>query len=304
MKRTIAFMGTVLVVLALSSTAFGQSAERPTRPERKAPAVERQGAEQAQQVQKLQQQIDDMKAAHQGLIDQLNAIRAMATKEKAGQTAKQIEALITKQQTAFQETLRQLEQEQQQLQRTVRNRVARPDLIGPRVRQAPDFELSGFDGRKVKLSDYKDQIVVLEWLNPECPYSKFHHETVNTMLTTAKKYRGKGVVWLAVNSSIKTTPEANRAFAEKYKLPYPILDDRSGDVARRYGARTTPHLFIIAKDGTIAYDGAIDSAPLDKKEPSAGKINYVGKALAELTMNRKVSLPSTPPYGSPVKYGK
>jgi peroxiredoxin len=304
MKRTIAFMGTVLVILALSSTIFGQSAERPTRPEREAPAVERQGAEQAQQVQKLQQQIDDMKAAHQGLIDQLSAIRATATKEKAGQTAKQIEALITKQQTAFQETLRQLEQEQQQLQRTVRNRVARPDLTGPHVRQAPDFELSGFDGRKVKLSDYKDQIVVLEWLNPECPYSKFHHETVNTMLTTAKKYRGKGVVWLAVNSSIKTTPEANRAFAEKYKLPYPILDDRSGDMARRYGARTTPHMFIITKDGTIAYDGAIDSAPLDKKEPSAGKINYVDKALAELTLNRKVTIPNTPPYGSPVKYGK
>ena len=304
MKRTIASMSTVFVVLALSATTFGQNAERPARPGREPPTVERQGAESAQQVQKLQQKIDDMKAAHQSLIDQLSAIRATAAKEKAGQTAKQIEALITKQQTAFQETLRQVEQEQQQVQRTVRNRTARPDLIGPRLRQAPDFELSSFDGRKVKLSDYKDQIVVLEWLNPECPYSQFHYEKVNTMLGTAKKYRGKGVVWLAVNSSIKTTPEANRAFAEKYKLPYPILDDRSGDMARRYGARTTPHMFIIAKDGTIAYDGAIDSAPQDKKEPSAGKINYVDKALAELTLGHKVSLPNTPPYGSPVKYGK
>lgn len=304
MKRTITSMGTVFVVLALSATTFGQSPERPARPGREAPTVERQGAESAQQVQKLQQKIDEMKAAHQSLIDQLSAIRATAAKEKAGQTAKQIEALITKQQTAFQETLRQVEQEQQQVQRTVRNRVARPDLIGPRLRQAPDFELSAFDGRKAKLSDYKDQIVVLEWLNPECPYSQFHYEKVNTMLRTAKKYQGKGVVWLAVNSSIKTTPEANRAFAEKYKLPYPILDDRSGDMARRYGARTTPHMFIIAKDGAIAYDGAIDSAPQDQKEPSAGKINYVDKALAELTLNRKVSLPNTPPYGSPVKYGK
>jgi peroxiredoxin len=290
--------------MALSATTFGQGADKPTRPGREPPTVERQGAESAQQVQKLQQKIDEMKAAHQSLIDQLSAIRATAAKEKAGQTAKQIEALITRQQTAFQETLRQVEQEQQQVQRTVHNRAARPDQTGPRLRQAPDFEMSSFDGRKVKLSDYKDQIVVLEWLNPECPYSQFHHEKANTMLATAKKYQGKGVVWLAVNSSVKTTPEANRAFAEKYKVPYPILDDRSGDMARRYGARTTPHMFIIAKDGTIAYDGAIDSAPQDKKEPSAGKINYVDKALAELTLNRKVSLPSTPPYGSPVKYGK
>ena len=304
MKRTVASMSTVFVVLALSSTTFGQRAERPTQPGRESPGVERQGAQQAQQVQKLQQQIDEMKAAHQSLIDQLNAIRATAVKEKAGQTAKQIEALISKRQTAFQETLRQSEQELQQLQRTVRNRAARPDQTGPRVRKAPDFELDSFDGRKVKLSDYKDQIVVLEWFNPECPYSKFHHETAKTMVETAKKYREKGVIWLAVNSAIKTTPEANRDFAQKNKLPYPILDDRSGDVARKYGARTTPHMFIIAKDGSLAYDGAIDDATPGKDQPSSGKVNYVDKALSELVLGRKVSVPNTPPYGSPVKYGK
>jgi peroxiredoxin len=313
MKRTVASIGTVLVVLTLSSTAFGQPAERAARPGRdenaapRQPArepAERQGAQQLQQAQKLQQQIDEMKAAHQSLIDELSAIRATAAKEKAGQTAKQVEALITKQQAAFQETLRQLEQQQQQLQRVIGNRVARPDQTGPRVRKAPDFELDSFDGGKVKLSDYKDQIVVLEWFNPECPFCRYHYETAKTMLETAKKYREKGVVWLAVNSAVKTTPEANRDFAQKNKLPYPILDDRSGDVARRYGARTTPHMFIIAKDGSIAYDGAIDDAPLGKDQPSAGKVNYVDKALAELILGRKVSLPNTPPYGSPVKYGR
>jgi peroxiredoxin len=311
MRRTIASIGTVLVFLALSATSLAQRPERAGRPARdenaasvRAPMAERQGAEQAQQVQQLQKQIDERKAAHQSLIDGLSAIRTTAAKEKAGQTAKQIEALITKQQAAFQETLRQMEQQLQQLQRTVRNRPARPDQAEPHARQAPDFELNSFDGRKVKLSDYKGQIVVLEWFNPECPYSKFHYETAKTMLNTAKKYREKGVIWLAVNSFIKTTPEANRDFAKKNKLPYPILDDRSGDLARKYGARTTPHMFIIDKEGHLAYDGAIDNAPQDKKEPSAGKLNYVDKALAELTLNHQVSLPNTPPYGSPIKYGR
>lgn len=304
MKRTIASMATVFVILPLSALALGKSGEnvasdRPTR----TPTAERQGAEQAQQVQKLQQQIDEMKAAHQNLIDALTAIRATATKEKAGQTAQQIEALITKQQTAFQESLRQIERQQQQLERTTRTRPARADQAGPRARQAPGFELDSFDGRNFKLSDYKGRIVVLEWLNPECPYTRYHYETAKTMQDTAKKYRDKDVVWLAVNSSAKTTPEANREFTKKDKLPYPILDDRTGTMARQYGARTTPHLFIIDKEGRIAYDGAIDDAT-PGGQPGAGKLNYVDKALAELTADRKVSVPNTPPYGTPLKSGR
>jgi peroxiredoxin/gas vesicle protein len=311
MKRIIAAIGAALTVLALCSTTFGQRAEKTARPGREGnvapvrePVGERQGAEQAQQAQKLRQQIEQMRADHQSLIDQLNALRATAAKEKAGQTVKQIDALISKRQAAFQEALRPLEQEQQQLQRAVRSRTGRPEQTSPRVRQAPEFELDSFDGRKVKLSDYKGQIVVLEWFNPSCPYSRYHYETAPTMVTLANKYRDRGVVWLAVNSTIQTTPEVNRAFTEKHKLPYPILDDRSGRLARRYGARTTPHIFIIDKDSRIAYDGAIDDAPAGQGQPGAGKVNYVDKALAELTLNHKVSLPNTPPYGSPIKYGR
>ena len=300
MKRAFTSTGTLWMILALSSIAVAQRAERSAQPGRE-PTPERQTLEQAQ---RLEQQISEMKATHQALIDELKAIHATAVKERAARTAKQVEALISKRQAAFQETLRQVEQQREQLQRSVRDRAGRLDQAGPRVRRAAEFELTAFDGRKVKLSDYKDQIVVLEWLNPECPYTRYHYETARTMIETARKYRDKGVVWLAVNSSVKTTPEANRAFAAQYKLPYPILDDRSGDTARRYGARTTPHLFIIDKEGRIAYDGAIDNAPLDKPEAATGKTNYVDKALAELTAGRKVSLPNTPPYGTPVKYGK
>jgi peroxiredoxin len=298
----------------LSSATFGQGAERPIRPGReekaapRSPAREfpaaRPGAEQVQQVQKLQQQIEEMRAVHQGLIDELNAIRATATKEKAGQTVKQIDSLIIQRQAAFQKTLRPLEQELQQLQRATRSRLGPRDQTGPRARRAPEFEMDSFDGRTVKLSDYKDRIVVLEWFNPDCPYSRYHYETAQTMVQTANKYRDQEVVWLAVNSTYATTPQANRAFAEKYKLPYPILDDRAGDLARKYGARTTPHLFIIDRSGRIAYDGAIDNAPPGKQEASAGTLNYVDQALAELTRNRPVSVPNTPPYGCAITYGR
>ncbi len=303
MKRIVASIGAILIVLALSSMAFGQKAERATRPARES-AVERPGAEQMQQAQKLQQQIEEMKAAHQSLIDELNAIRTTATKERARQTVKQIETLISQRQAAFQETLRELEQQQQQLQRAARNRMGRPAQVEPRARKAPEFEMDSFDGRQVKLANYKEQIVVLEWLNLECPHSRYHYDTVQTMVNTAKKYRDKGVIWLAVISTFRTTPEANREFAEKHKLPYPILDDRAGELARKYGARTTPHVFIIDTEGRIAYDGAIDNAPLGKQEAGAGKLNYVDQALSELTQGRKVSLPNTVPYGTVIKYGR
>jgi peroxiredoxin len=257
-----------------------------------------------ERARRLQQQIDEMKADHQNLIDQLKALHATATKEKAAETAKQIEALITKRQAALQETLRPLEQQQQQLQRAIQGRTARSDAAGPRSRQAPAFELDSFDGRTIKLSDYKGQIVVLEWINLECPFSMYHHQTVQTMAELAKKYRDKGVVWLAVNSTAHTTPEPNREFVQKQKLPYPILDDRSGEVGKKYGARTTPHVFVIDKNGVIAYDGAIDNAPLGKEQPGSGKLNYVDKALSDLLVNQKVSVPNTPPYGCTVKYAK
>ncbi|OHB62810.1 MAG: hypothetical protein A2Y77_12280 [Planctomycetes bacterium RBG_13_62_9] len=169
-------------------------------------------------------------------------------------------------------------------------------------RRAPDFELSSFDGRAVKLSDYKDTIVVLEWFNLECPFVLHHYEKAGTMTALAKKYRDKNVVWLAINSTSHTTLEANRDFVKKHKLAYPILDDRSGKVGRLYGAITTPHMFVIDKTGTVVYDGAIDNAPLGKVTGGGEKIAYVDKALAELTSGKPVTTPKTQSYGCSVKY--
>ncbi len=122
------------------------------------------------------------------------------------------------------------------------------------------------------------------------------------MVELAKKYKGKNVVWLAVNSTSHTTPEPNKTFAERHKLPYLILDDRSGKVGRAYGAQTTPHMYIINPRGRVVYEGAIDDSPLGRKKE--GVVNYVDNALAELTARKAVSTPKTKPYGCTVKYAR
>ena len=165
---------------------------------------------------------------------------------------------------------------------------------------APKFRLTSYDGRTISLSDYKGKIVVLEWLNYECPFVRHHYEEAKTMIKLADKYKDKNVIWLAINSTGHLATEKNEEFADKHKLGYPILDDRSGKTGRAYGAKTTPHMFIIDTKGMIAYAGAIDNSPLGGKKE--GVINYVDKALAELTTGKVVSIPNTEPYGCSVKY--
>jgi peroxiredoxin len=252
--------------------------------------------------QRLQQQIDELKATHGSLLTELRAIHASALKEDATETARKVKQLIDQRQQHYQEQLSQLESQQQRLRRVARQRAGQTERPQRRGRPAPDFELSSFTGEKVKLADLKGKIVVLEWFNFECPFSRYHYETKTTMADLARKYKEKDVVWFAVNSTSHTTAEANRQFAQKHDLPFTILDDRSGKVGRAYGARTTPHMIVIDKDGYIAYNGAIDTAPLGKVPDDASKINYVDKALEELTSGQDVSVPMTTPYGCSVKY--
>ena len=105
-----------------------------------------------------------------------------------------------------------------------------------------------------------------------------------------------------MNSTAHQTTKQNKAWAEEYKLAAPILDDRSGKTGKAYGAKTTPHMFIVDKKGYIAYEGALDNSPLGNK--TEGVVNYVDQALAELTADKAVSTKKTAPYGCSVKYAK
>jgi len=262
-----------------------------------------------QQVAKLKGPVrpQQPQAGRQPSIGELRAIHDLAVKEKATQTAKRLERLIARYQRepGSDRTPRPERLERPSRERPDRERPARQrrDVQGESSgRRAPSFELNSFDGKTVSLSDYRGKIVVLEWFNFECPLSRYHYETKNTMVELAKKYKDKNVVWLAVNSTSHTTPGPNKTFAKRHGLPYLILDDRSGKVGRAYGAQTTPHMYIINPRGRVVYEGAIDDSPLGKKKE--GVVNYVDNALAELTAGKAISTAKTKPYGCTVKYAK
>ncbi|HEX9621384.1 MAG TPA: redoxin family protein [Polyangiaceae bacterium] len=172
---------------------------------------------------------------------------------------------------------------------------------------APEFSLPDLDGRRVALSTSRGKTVVLEWFNPECPFVNKAH-TVGSLVDTAARQEQRGVVWLAVNSSAPDRQghgvEKNREARARLGLRHPVLLDESGDVGRRYGARTTPHMYVIDASGVLVYQGAIDNSPdAEGESPTDGRlVNYVDAALAALDAGRPVAAPNTEPYGCSVKY--
>jgi peroxiredoxin len=170
--------------------------------------------------------------------------------------------------------------------------------------KAPDFTLTNYDGKTVKLSDYKGKIIVLEWFSYECPFARYNYEKTTVVNDLVNKFKDKNVVFLAINSTGHQEAAKNKEFAEQFKVSHPILDDSAGSVGKAYGAKTTPHTFIIDAKGDIAYQGAFDNAPLGKVPTGETYLNYIDKALSELTAGKNVSTPTTKPYGCSVKYGK
>lgn len=172
---------------------------------------------------------------------------------------------------------------------------------------APDFTGTDITGKTIKLSDYKDKIVVLEAYNSDCPFCANHFKS-GAMQELQKELTAKGVVWLMVNSSHPKsssyrTPEAAKTewVAEKINATA-WLDDSSGTIGKLYGMKTTPHMFVIGKDGVLAYAGAIDDHPSPNGDPRKAR-NYVREAVTALQAGEKVSTPQTKPYGCGVKYG-
>ena len=174
--------------------------------------------------------------------------------------------------------------------------------------KAPNFTLTDLDGKNhelAKLLAQEDtQAVVLEWFNPGCPFVVKHHQINPTTATLARDYKKRGVKWIAINSGAPGKQghgiETNKAHAEKWKIQYPILMDESGKVGRMYGAKTTPHMYVIGKDGTLVYAGAIDN---NRSPRTVGDVNYVKNALDQHLAGETIAVNSTRPYGCSVKYG-
>jgi AhpC/TSA family len=173
--------------------------------------------------------------------------------------------------------------------------------------KAPEFTAKDATGKTVNLADFKGKTVVLEWVNPGCPYVRKHYGSGN-MQSTQKDAVDKGVVWLAVNSTDTGHPDYLAPAAlqswmtEQKAAATHTLMDESGSIGQQYAARTTPHMYIISPQGNLVYAGGIDSISSARAEDIKQATNYIKQSLGETLAGKPISMATTKPYGCSVKY--
>jgi peroxiredoxin len=172
---------------------------------------------------------------------------------------------------------------------------------------APDFTGTDINGKTVRLSDFKGKIVILESYNSDCPFCHNHYQT-GAMQDLQRELAAKGVVWLLVDSVARKYPSyrspeaARKEWASEKINATAWLDDSSGEIGKKYGMRTTPHMFVIDTKAVLAYAGAVDDRPSPEGDPRTAR-NYVREAVQKLEAGQKVEVTQTKPYGCGVKYG-
>jgi peroxiredoxin len=175
--------------------------------------------------------------------------------------------------------------------------------------QAPDFTLSDGAGKTYSLSSNLGKYVVLEWFNEGCPFVQKHYESGNMQKLQAA-YKDKGVVWYSILSSAEgkeghaVGADAVKQYEKNKLQSAALLLDPEGKVGRSYGAKVTPHLFVIDPKGKIIYQGGIDDKASTDAEDIAKSRNHVQMALDEALAGKPVSVADTKPYGCGVKYKK
>jgi peroxiredoxin len=173
--------------------------------------------------------------------------------------------------------------------------------------QAPQFTVKDSTGKEISLNSFKGKIVVLEWFNPTCPFVKKFYKN-GDMQRFQQDLGSKGVAWLTVSSSAPgksghlTPDQAEATRIDLGMKSSALLLDESGAIGKAYGARTTPHMFVISADGKLVYAGAIDSENSTDASDIAGAKNYVLNAANDLLAHKPVETGSTEPYGCSVKY--
>ena len=172
---------------------------------------------------------------------------------------------------------------------------------------APGFTAVDSNRKEHRLSDFKGKTVVLEWTNHDCPYVRKHYDSGN-MQALQKTATGKGIVWLSIISSAPgkqghvSGAEANRLTSSRNAAPTAVLLDEGGEIGGLYGAKTTPHMYIIDEGGELVYMGGIDSISSTDTNDIARATNYVDVALNALSSGQPIEDAVTRPYGCSVKY--
>jgi peroxiredoxin len=170
---------------------------------------------------------------------------------------------------------------------------------------APDFSGTDINGKTIKLSDYKGKIVVIESYNSDCPFC--HNQYKGATQDLQKQLASEGVVWLLVNSvspknfSHRTPAQAQKEWTDLGINATAWIDDSSGDIGHLYEMKTTPHTFVVDKNGTLVYDGAMDDKPDPFHNPKTAR-NYVKEAVNDLIAGKPVEVSQTKPYGCAVHY--
>jgi peroxiredoxin len=187
---------------------------------------------------------------------------------------------------------------------TAQNATAASATIG---QTAPNFTLQGADGKTHSLADFKGKYIVLEWTNPQCPFVHKFYDS-GTMQALQTKETAKGVAWLRINSSaaghegFQTVSDLAAYVKDQHVAATESLLDPDGKVGHTYGARTTPHMFVIDPKGTLIYAGGIDDKPSPDASDIASAKNYVTTALDEAMSGKPVTIATARPYGCSVKY--
>lgn len=172
---------------------------------------------------------------------------------------------------------------------------------------APALSVKDTSGKTVNLADFKGKTVVLEWVNPGCPFVVKHYGAGNMQATQAAAV-AQGTVWLTVSSTAPSSKDYKKPADlaawmkdQKAAATHTLMDD-NGAVGKAWGAKTTPHMYIVDPAGVLVYAGAIDSKPTANPADIPGATNFITQSLGELKAGKPVSQPSTKPYGCSVKY--
>ncbi len=171
---------------------------------------------------------------------------------------------------------------------------------------APGFTLNDTTGKPVRLADFKGRAVVLEWNNPGCPFVRKHYQ--GNMQALQKEAAAQGVVWLAINSTETASgdylspAQLARWMQDKQAAPAATLMDEDGAVGKAYGARVTPHMYIVNAQGVLVYAGGIDSIPSSRADDIPKAAPYIRQALAEIKAGKPLSVSTSQAYGCSVKY--
>jgi hypothetical protein len=186
--------------------------------------------------------------------------------------------------------------------------IATPATAAPEVgAPAPDFSVTDSSGKTWSLEAVAGKPVILEWTNHDCPYVRKHYDSGN-MQALQREAVADGYLWLSVISSAPgkqghvAPAEADRLTASRDAAPTAILLDEGGVMGRAYGARTTPHMYLIDAGGELRYMGGIDDIRSTDPADVAKANNHVSAAMADMAAGRPVAAPVTPPYGCSVKY--